>query len=143
MKLFYYILATHSVCNLTKRRTLLSGFSRQTFENEWLWTTASAQSKDSCLCNVIRFFTIKILFNILITQEPVNDHVRTFTLYRISVTMRPLEIPTQRIFNHLIKQNQKLGYDPVLNLSTTVSSSQRQESKVHRTESSVQHLRPD
>ena len=57
--------------------------------------------------------------------------------------MRPLEIPTQRIFNHLIKQNQKLGYDPVLNLSTTVSSSQRQESKVHRTESSVQHLRPD
>ena len=35
-------------------------------------------------------------------------HVRTNTLYRISLTMRSLEIPTQRIFNNFIKQNQKL-----------------------------------
>ena len=45
--------------------------------------------------------------------------------------MRPLEIPTQRIFNNSIK-NQKLGSDPVLNHSTIVSSDQRPESKVQR-----------
>ena len=57
--------------------------------------------------------------------------------------MRPLEIPTQRIFNDLIKQNQKLGSGFVLNQSTTVSSVQPPVSKVQRTESNVQHLPPE
>ena len=57
--------------------------------------------------------------------------------------MRPLEIPTQRILNNLIKKNQKLGSDPVLNQSTTVSSVQRTEFKVQGTEFSVQHLRAE
>ena len=34
-----------SVCNLTKRRTLPSLFSGEIFENGWLWTVASEQSK--------------------------------------------------------------------------------------------------
>ena len=38
--------------------------------------------------------------------------------------MRSLEIRTQIIFNNLIKQNQKLGSDSVLQQSTTVSSVQ-------------------
>ena len=57
--------------------------------------------------------------------------------------MRPLEIPTQRILNNLIKKNQKLGSDPVLNQSTTVSSVQRTEFKVQGTEFSIQHLRAE
>ena len=42
---FYYIIATQSVCNLTKRRTLPLVFSRQIFEYGWLWTAVSAQSE--------------------------------------------------------------------------------------------------
>ena len=35
-----------------------------------------------------------------------SSHVRTYSLYRIIVAMRSLEILTQIIFNNLIKQNQ-------------------------------------
>ena len=38
------------------------------------------------------------------------------------MTMRTLENRTQRIFNNLIKQNQRLGSDSVLKQSTTGSS---------------------
>ena len=31
------------------------------FENGWLWTAASEQSKIAAACNVIRFLTIKFL----------------------------------------------------------------------------------
>ena len=41
-----------------------------------------------------------------------------------------LEIRTQRIFNSLIKQNQKLASDFVLKQSTIVSSAQSPASKV-------------
>ena len=57
--------------------------------------------------------------------------------------MKLSEIPTQIIFKNLIKQNQNLGSDPVLKQPTTVSSVQRPVSKIQRTESSVQHLRPE
>ena len=40
---FYYIIATQSVRNLTKRRTLTSVFSRQIFGNGW--AAPSAQSE--------------------------------------------------------------------------------------------------
>ena len=50
-----------------------------------------------------------------------------------------LEIHIERIFNHLIKQNQKLGSDSVLQQSTTVSRVQRPESSVQNPESRVQH----
>ena len=71
--------------------------------------------------------------------------------------MRSLEICTQKMFNNLIKQNQKLTSGFVLKQSMMVSSAQtpaskvyRQESRVQGTgssvqspESSVQHLRPE
>ena len=44
--------------------------------------------------------------------------------------MRPLQIPTQIIFDNLIQQNQELGSDPVLNQSATVSTVQRLVSSV-------------
>ena len=53
------------VCNLTKRRTLPPVFPGEIFENGWLWTAASEQSKIAA-CNVIRFLTIKISFRILL-----------------------------------------------------------------------------
>ena len=56
--------------------------------------------------------------------------------------MRPLEIPTQRIFNNLIKLNQKLGSGPVLNQSITVSNAQRPESRVQRPASNTCVLSP-
>ena len=68
----------------------------------------------------------------MLIQNPKNSHVRTYSLYRASVTMRSLEILTQRIFNNLIKQNQKLESDSVLKQSTTVSSVQSPGSKVQR-----------
>ena len=46
--------------------------------------------------------------------------------------MRSLEICTQKIFNNLIKQNQKVGSDSVLKQSTTESSVQRPASSVQR-----------
>ena len=46
--------------------------------------------------------------------------------------MRSLEILTQRIFNNLIKENQKLESDSVLKQSTIVSSVQSPGSKVQR-----------
>ena len=66
------------------------------------------------------------------------------------------EIPTQRNFNNLIKQNQKLDSDSVLNQSILVfrvqspecsvrrpeASFQRAASRLQCPESSVQHLRP-
>ena len=53
--------------------------------------------------------------------------------------MRSLKICTQRIFNNLIKQNEKLASDFVLKQSTIVSSVQSVALKVQRRESSVQH----
>ena len=52
--------------------------------------------------------------------------------------MTSLEICTQKIFNNLIKQNQKVGSDSVLKQSTTESSVQRPASSVQRPASSVQ-----
>ena len=54
--------------------------------------------------------------------------------------MSSLEIRTQRIFNNLIKQNQKLDYDSALKHSMTVSSVQSPASKVKHPVSRVQHL---
>ena len=68
----------------------------------------------------------------MLIQNPKNSHVRTYSLYRASVTMRSLEILTQRIFNNLIKENQKLESDSVLKQSTIVSSVQSPGSKVQR-----------
>ena len=68
----------------------------------------------------------------MLMQNPKNSHFRTYSLYRTSVTMRSLEILTQRIFNNLIKQNQKLESDSVLKQSTTVSSVNSPGSKVQR-----------
>ena len=45
--------------------TLPPVFSGEIFENEWLWTATSEQSKIAA-CNVIRFLTIKIYFGILL-----------------------------------------------------------------------------
>ena len=55
-----------------------------------------------------------------------------------SVTMRPLEIRTERIFNNLIKQNQKLVVDFVLKQSKIVSSAQSPTSSVKSPRSSAQ-----
>ena len=52
--------------------------------------------------------------------------------------MRSLEIRTQRIFNNLIKQSQKLGSDSVLKETITMSSVQSPASKVYRPGSRVQ-----
>ena len=52
--------------------------------------------------------------------------------------MRSLEIRTQRIFNNLIKQNQKLASDFVLKQSNIVSSAQTPASKMWHPASSVQ-----
>ena len=52
--------------------------------------------------------------------------------------MRSLEIRTQRIFNNLIKQNQKLASDFVLKQSEIVSSAQSPTSSIESPESSVQ-----
>ena len=54
--------------------------------------------------------------------------------------MGSLEIRTQRIFNNLIKQRQKLDSDSVLEQSTTVSSVQSPASSVQRPKSSIQSL---
>ena len=43
--LVYNRLPEQPICNLTKRRTLPSVFSGEIFENGWLWTAASEQSK--------------------------------------------------------------------------------------------------
>ena len=76
----------------------------------------------------------------MLIQNPKNSHVRTYSLYRASVTMRSLEILTQRIFNNLIKQNQKLESDSVLKQSaTSVSRVQRPDSSVRLQGSRVQH----
>ena len=53
--------------------------------------------------------------------------------------MRSLEIRTQRIFNNLIKQNQKLAADFVLKQSKIVSSAQSPTSSVKSPESSAQN----
>ena len=53
------------VCNLSKRRTLPAVFRGEIFENGWLWTAASEQTKIAA-CNVIRFLTIKISFGIML-----------------------------------------------------------------------------
>ena len=60
--------------------------------------------------------------------------------------MWSLEIRTQRIFNNLIKQNQKLASDFVLKQSINAQimpSVQSVASNVQGPESSVQHLRPE
>ena len=65
--------------------------------------------------------------------------MRTYSLYRTSVTMRSLEIRTQIIFNNLIKQNQKLASDFVLKPSIIVPSAQNPASSVQYPPSNVQH----
>ena len=60
--LVYNRYSEQSVCNLTKRRTLLTVFSGEIFRNRWLWTAKSEQSA----CNVIQFLTIEISFNVLL-----------------------------------------------------------------------------
>ena len=52
--------------------------------------------------------------------------------------MRSLEIPPPKIFNNLIKQNQKLDCDSLLKQPTTVSSVQSPSPKVQRLVSRVQ-----
>ena len=67
-----------------------------------------------------------------------NSQTRTYSLYRASVTMWSLEIRTQRIFNNLIKQNQKLASDFVLKQSKIMSSAQSPGYKVQHPTSNVQ-----
>ena len=127
---------------MTKRRTLPPVFSGEIFENGWLWTAASEQSKIFA-CNVIRFLTIKFL-SALFHNVTLNVNVEFLKIvYKTSVTMRSLEIRTQRILNNLIRQNQKLGCDSVLRQSTTASRVQSQVSvsvsSVQSPGSSVQH----
>ena len=55
------------------------------------------------------------------------------------MSMRSLEIRIQRIFNNLIKQNQKLGSNTVLKQSTIVSSVQSTAAQVQHPASRVQH----
>ena len=88
------------------------------FKNGWLFTAASEESEIAAF-HVIRFLThnknsfrYSFLTELKISK---NSHLRAYTLYRISLTMRSLEIRTQRIFNYLTKQNMKLGSDSVLN----------------------------
>ena len=45
VNLVYNRYSEQSVCNLTKRMTLPPVFPGEIFENEWLWTAASEQSK--------------------------------------------------------------------------------------------------
>ena len=63
--LVYKSYSEQPVCNLSERRTLLAVFSGEMFENGWLWTAASEQTKIAA-CNVIRFLTIKISFGIML-----------------------------------------------------------------------------
>ena len=56
--------------------------------------------------------------------------------------MRSLEIRTERIFNNLIKENQKLAADFVLKQSKSVSSAQSPMSSVKSPEFSVQSQHP-
>ena len=63
--LVYNRYSEQSVSNLTKRRTLPPVFSGYIFENGWLWTATSEESKIAA-CNKIRFLTIKISFDILL-----------------------------------------------------------------------------
>ena len=67
-----------------------------------------------------------------------NSQARTYSLYRASVTMTSLEIRTDRFFNNLIEQNQKLAADFVLKQSKIVSSAHSPTSTVKSPESSVQ-----
>ena len=53
--------------------------------------------------------------------------------------MRSLEISIQRILHNLIKQNQKLSSDSVLNQSGVKSSGVSPESRVQRSDSSIQN----
>ena len=98
--------------------------------------------------NVIRFLTIKISFGILLNvtlnisyyRISKNSQVRTYGLYRASMIRRSLGIRTQRIFNNLIKQNQKLASDFVLKPLTIGSSAQSPEPNVQIVGSNVQRL---
>ena len=63
--LVYNRYSEQPVCTLIKRRILPPVFSGEIFENGWLWTAASEQSKIAA-CNVIRFLIIKISFRILL-----------------------------------------------------------------------------
>ena len=57
-----------SVCNLTTSRTLPPVFPGQIFENRLLWTAASEHSKIAA-SNAIRFLTVKISFEILLSDN--------------------------------------------------------------------------
>ena len=63
--LVYNRYSEQSACNLINKKTLPPVFSGNIFENGWLWTAASEQSKIAA-CNVIRFLTINISFRILL-----------------------------------------------------------------------------
>ena len=77
------------------------------------------------------FYDVRINVN---TEFPKNNHVRTYTLKKRSVTMRSLKNPTQRIFSNLINQNQKLILLWTSQQQCPVSSV----SRFQRPESSVQ-----
>ena len=59
----HYCCSEQSVCNLKKRRTEQPVFSGEIFENGWLRTATTGQSKMTA-CNVIQFLTMKISFRI-------------------------------------------------------------------------------
>ena len=63
--LVYNRYSEHSVCNLTKRRSVQTKFSEESFENRWLYMAPSEQSEIAA-CNVIQFLTIKISFGNLL-----------------------------------------------------------------------------
>ena len=131
-----------SVCNLTKRRTLPLVFPGEIFENEWQWTAASEQFKIAA-CHVIRFLTIKFFsaFFYNITLNINIEFLKIATSEPIVSTEQAwpwsFEICTQRNFNNLIKQNQKLGSDSVLQ-STVNDTVQGPESSTQSPESRVQ-----
>ena len=148
----YNCFSKQSLCNLTKRMTLPLLFPGEIFQNGWLWTAASEQSRIAA-CNFIRFLRIKIFFRILykITLNVNIDFLKIATSQPIVSKEQAwpwsLEIRIEKIFNYLIKQNQKLGSDSVLQQSTTMSrvqspdsSMQSPESRVQRPASRVQHL---
>ena len=59
----HYCYSEQSVCKLTKRRNQQLVFSGEIFENGWLHTAATEQSKITA-CDGIQFLTMKVSFGI-------------------------------------------------------------------------------
>ena len=77
----HYRYSEKSVCNLTKRRNWQRVFSGEIFENGWLRTAATEQSKIT-VCDVIQFLSMKISFGILlnVTFNVNIEFLKTVTL---------------------------------------------------------------